>query len=184
MRKKDCEKERRVKEAVIKLILQEGIEGASIAKIAREAGVSPATVYIYYDNKEQMLSSIYHEYLAHANSYLMDRMSIQLTGADLIHELIYGYYDYITEYRQVYSFMEQCSLCPSMSHDPGGLCQIFSLIRQMKERSCVRRYSDETLAAIMFYPVKAISNDFPSGGRKARQSLDELVEILQRALLY
>ena len=52
MRRKDDEKEQRIRHAVIELMLQEGFNGTSIAKIARLAGVSPATVYIYYENKE------------------------------------------------------------------------------------------------------------------------------------
>ena len=81
MRRKDFEKEQRVKAAVIKLILEEGFEGASISKIARAAGVSPATVYIYYDNKEQMLSSIYREYANSTYEYLMDRIRADMDGS-------------------------------------------------------------------------------------------------------
>ena len=57
--KRDDDKEKSIKEAVIKLILQEGFHGTSISKIAKAAGVSPATVYIYYENKEVMLQGIY-----------------------------------------------------------------------------------------------------------------------------
>jgi AcrR family transcriptional regulator len=58
MRRKDDEKQKNIKEAVIKLILKEGFHGTSISKIAKEAGVSPATVYIYYENKDMMLQDI------------------------------------------------------------------------------------------------------------------------------
>ena len=49
MRRRDDEKERRIKDAVIELMLEEGFHGTSISKIARKAEVSPATVYIYYE---------------------------------------------------------------------------------------------------------------------------------------
>ena len=45
MRTRDYEQQQRIKEAMVRLILREGINGASVAKIAREAGVSPATIY-------------------------------------------------------------------------------------------------------------------------------------------
>ena len=51
MRRRDDEKERRIKDAVIELMLEEGFHGTSISKIARKAEVSPATVYIYYESK-------------------------------------------------------------------------------------------------------------------------------------
>ncbi len=77
MRRKDDEKERRIRHAVIELMLREGFNGTSIAKIARLAGVSPATVYIYYENKEEMLQDIYLEYSEEVFDYL-------LTGIDAI----------------------------------------------------------------------------------------------------
>ena len=55
MRTRDYEKQQRIKEAMVRLILREGINGASVSKIAREAGVSPATIYIYYTSKEDLL---------------------------------------------------------------------------------------------------------------------------------
>ena len=59
MRTRDPEKQKKIKEATVRLILREGINGASVAKIAREAEVSPATIYVYYDSKESMLSEIF-----------------------------------------------------------------------------------------------------------------------------
>ena len=56
MRTKDQDKQQRIKDAVVHLILREGIDGMSISKIAREAGISPATIYVYYGSKEEMLS--------------------------------------------------------------------------------------------------------------------------------
>ena len=62
MRKRDDEKEKSIKAAVVKLTLEEGFHGTSISKIAKAAGVSPATVYTYFDSKEIMLQVIYREY--------------------------------------------------------------------------------------------------------------------------
>ncbi|MBQ6372233.1 MAG: helix-turn-helix transcriptional regulator, partial [Oscillospiraceae bacterium] len=53
MRFKDLDKQQRIKEAMVSLILREGIDGTSVSKIAREAGVSPATIYVYYESKEE-----------------------------------------------------------------------------------------------------------------------------------
>ena len=183
MRRRDFEKEQRLKEAVIKLVLREGFEGTSVSKIAREAGVSPATVYIYYDSKEQMLSSIYEEYASDASKYLMGQVRADMDGRQLISALVRGYYDYITENTEVFRFVEQCSHCPAMTDGLSDVCQTFSLLEQMKARGCLRRYSNESLAAMLFYPVKAISLEFPTRNQRSDHLLDELVQILQTALL-
>lgn len=184
MRRKDLEKEQRVKEAVIKLILEEGFAGTSIAKIARAAGVSPATLYIYYENKEQMLYSIYREYANDTYEYLMGRVGAEMDGGELVSALVWGYYAYIRENLEIYRFVEQCAHCPGLAAlEYKDVCRTFELFDCMKERGLLRRYSNESLAAIIFSPVKAISAAFPAGGRQAERSLEELVQILSQALL-
>lgn len=41
------------------MIVKEGFDGMSMQKLARAAGVSPATLYIYYANREDMLRKLY-----------------------------------------------------------------------------------------------------------------------------
>ena len=184
MRKKDFEKEQRVKQAVIKLILEEGFEGASISKIARAAGVSPATVYIYYDNKEQMLTSIYQEYANSGYEYLMGQICTDMDGRQMLSSLLRGYYAYITQNTEIFRFVEQCSHCPSLSaQEHHDVCRGFDFFDCMKDRGVLRRYSNESLAAIMFSPVKAISMEFPTGDRRAESLLEELIQIVSEAIL-
>ncbi|EUJ29992.1 TetR/AcrR family transcriptional regulator [Listeria grayi] len=59
MRIKDEAKVTAISQAVFQITKQEGLNNASISKIAKLAGVSPATVYIYYQDKSDMLSKIY-----------------------------------------------------------------------------------------------------------------------------
>jgi AcrR family transcriptional regulator len=186
MRRKDDEKEQRIKDAVIELILREGIDGASISRIARLAEVSPATVYIYFDSKEDMLQDIYREYAEEAYGYVLRRVSPGMDGAALIDSLVRAYYAFMTENRRIFSFVEQCSHCPTLSGcctERSGVCRLFRLISEQKEAGVIRPYSDETLAAVLFYPVKAIARDggADDGSREAR--LTELIDLLQRALL-
>lgn len=115
MRQKDEEKKESIKQAVIKLILEQGFHGASIAKIAREAGVSPATVYIYYANKDDMLREIYEEYADQAYFYLLGIINSNMSGKELIDTMVRCFYDYINEEQRVFHFVEQFSSCPSLA---------------------------------------------------------------------
>ena len=47
--------------AAIEQINKLGFSGISISKIAKEANVSPATIYIYFENKEDLLTAIYKD---------------------------------------------------------------------------------------------------------------------------
>jgi AcrR family transcriptional regulator len=186
MRRKDDEKEQRIKEAVIELILKEGFDGTSISKIARLADVSPATVYIYFDNKEDMLQDIYREYSEEVYGYVLQHVSPQMDGFELIDTLIRSYYGYMIEHQEIFSFVEQCSHCPTFSGcctERKGVCHLFDLIQDMKQNGVIRNYSDENLAAVIFYPVKAIALDNHTSEEHREERLEELIDIIQHALL-
>ncbi len=59
MRLRDKQKQDAIIKISIKLVNDLGFSGISISKIAEEAEVSPATIYIYYKNKEDLFTKIY-----------------------------------------------------------------------------------------------------------------------------
>lgn len=61
MRIRDEIKEKAVIDATIKVVNEIGFASASISKIAKEAGVSAATIYIYHKNKEDLMVNTYYE---------------------------------------------------------------------------------------------------------------------------
>ncbi|HHV11134.1 MAG TPA: TetR/AcrR family transcriptional regulator [Clostridiales bacterium] len=186
MRKRDDEKEKSIKEAVIKLILEEGFHGTSISKIAKAAGVSPATVYIYFENKEIMLQDIYNEYAEEIFDYLIDSIDREMQGQQMIEMLITSYYNYICGNREIFNFVEQFSHCPSLANRCGrnkGLYKINDLIIEMKNNQIIKNYSNDNLMAIMFYPVKSIAVDHCKSREEKEELLRELIYIIQKALL-
>jgi TetR/AcrR family transcriptional regulator, multidrug resistance operon repressor len=55
MRTRDPVKERAIREHAMKIVVKDGIEGFSMSKLARAANVSPATIYIYFKDKEDLI---------------------------------------------------------------------------------------------------------------------------------
>jgi AcrR family transcriptional regulator len=63
----DNAKRRQVVEGARSIFLAKGFDAASMSDIARAAGVSKGTLYVYFDNKEQLFEAIVQqECLAHA----------------------------------------------------------------------------------------------------------------------
>lgn len=186
MRRKDDEKEQRIRHAVIELMLQEGFNGTSIAKIARLAGVSPATVYIYYENKEEMLQDIYLEYSEEVFDYLLKGIDRNMSSAQMIETLIRRYYRYMTLHPEAFCFVEQFANCPSLSSKCSctkKMQNIFHWIEAKNDRPLPRHYSDATVSAILFYPVKAIAADHSHSEQEKQGQLEELIEMIRKALL-
>lgn len=186
MRKKDDEKQRCIKIAVVQLILEEGFQGASISKIARAAGVSPATVYIYYENKEAMLREIYLEYSEDTIQYLLQCLSPNMVGEEIIAELIRRYYFFIIENKEVFNFIEQFSTCPVLQStcvSMKGPAYLNQLLTDLKKRQILNNFNNDNLYAILFSPVKMIAVKSCESEHMAMERLDELINIIQKALL-
>ncbi len=61
MRTRDESKEACLKAKAMEMIVAEGFDGLSMQKLAKAAGVSPATIYIYWKNREDLLNQLFHE---------------------------------------------------------------------------------------------------------------------------
>jgi len=57
----DSAKRRQIMHGARKVFLTQGFDGASMGEIARAAGVSKGTLYVYFDSKEKLFETITHE---------------------------------------------------------------------------------------------------------------------------
>lgn len=58
MRPRDENKERIIREKALTMMVKEGLEGFSMQKLAKAADVSPATIYIYFKDKEDLVAQL------------------------------------------------------------------------------------------------------------------------------
>ena len=185
MRVKDGNKQQRIKDATVCLFLREGMDGTSIAKIAREAGVSPATIYIYYPSKEEMLAEVFREYSRQSYRYVLQRIEPDMDAGSFIETLVRSSYSFSVEYREIFSFIEQCSRCPSLSRrvceqDCGN--DLMDVIHAYQARDEICECSDTTLWSLLFAPVRSLAMT-PVSETERDGTLDELVDMLRNLLI-
>lgn len=58
MRTRDSNKEDIVKQKAIEMLVKQGIEGFGMNRLAKECGVSVATLYIYYIDKDDLIKKV------------------------------------------------------------------------------------------------------------------------------
>lgn len=61
MRPKSLEKEEAIRSIALQIISDEGLENLSMQKLAKAANISPRTIYIKYENKEDLLVKLFIE---------------------------------------------------------------------------------------------------------------------------
>jgi TetR/AcrR family transcriptional regulator, multidrug resistance operon repressor len=59
MRTRDENKEQTLRNKALEMIVVEGFDGLSMQKLAKAAGISPATIYIYYKDREDLIVQLW-----------------------------------------------------------------------------------------------------------------------------
>src|SRR3954471_19894852 len=61
MRRRDLDKQQTIRRRALALIVRDGVDGFSMQKLAKAARVSPATLYIYFKNRDDLIFQLYKE---------------------------------------------------------------------------------------------------------------------------
>ena len=84
MKNKNKDKRRRIINAATKIFAQKGFFKAKVSDIAREAQVADGTIYLYFENKDDILISLFEEQM---NQVLEDMKTHVLNEEDAIKKI-------------------------------------------------------------------------------------------------
>ena len=163
MRVKDEFKQDALFNATVKLVNEIGFVASSVSKIATEANVSPATIYIYHKNKEDLLVSTYVGIKKKLGTALLDDFNPDLPVRDIFRKVWLNMFKYTTEYPGYFQFTEQFSNSPyselvnkeelEKSFEP-----IIRVLQRGIEQKIIKDVEFDMLAAFMFYPIYHLAN--------------------------
>ncbi|HET7658200.1 MAG TPA: TetR/AcrR family transcriptional regulator [Bacillales bacterium] len=81
MTKKNQPKYKKIIDAAVIVIAENGFDQAQISKIARQAGVADGTIYLYFKNKEDLLISLFREkmgqFIEHIENEIAEKQSVE-----------------------------------------------------------------------------------------------------------
>ncbi len=86
----------RISAAAQELFLEEGIEGFSLRKVARRAGVTAPAIYRYFHDREQLLDEVISEGLEVLARYLEPALR-EPTPGERLRRLMERYLDFVVE---------------------------------------------------------------------------------------
>ena len=163
MRVKDDIKQESLFEATVKLVNDVGFAASSVSKIAKEAKVSPATLYVYHKNKEDLLVSTYVEIKKNIGLALLKDFDDSLPIRDIMRETWHKMFDYVMTHRPYFQYTEQFANSPySELVDQEEIEKYFEPFIQVIDRGIkekiIKDVDFDILAVFIFYPVLALAN--------------------------
>jgi TetR/AcrR family fatty acid metabolism transcriptional regulator len=91
----DSGKRERILKAAIKVFARDGFFNAKVEEIAREAGVATGTTYLYFENKDDLLISIFEEEMLPLIETMRKDLASKKTGRDKIIGFLNLHFDMI-----------------------------------------------------------------------------------------
>jgi predicted MFS family arabinose efflux permease/AcrR family transcriptional regulator len=125
MRSKDEHKERMIRNKAMEMIVKEGFDGMSMQKLAKAANVSPATIYIYFKNREDLLNHLYNEVQNTFSEVALKGFSPDLSFEDGLWLQWQNRLRFIKEFPYQYQFYEQFRNSPLINHSDVQLIMDF-----------------------------------------------------------
>lgn len=113
-----------IKKAVLKMVGQTGVAGLTMKAIATEANISPGTLYLYYQSKEDMVSQIYLELKMAFAVEALKRVEPQLSFKENFFRLFFDAYSFMLNHPEEVIFTQQCIRSPFVSHETQQESQI------------------------------------------------------------
>ena len=162
MRKKSEEKRLLIRDATIQEVVESGLAGASIAKIAARAGLSQGTIYLYYPTKDELFRQIYLEIKHEMRDMLMDKRDPTKSSAENIRTLWFALLDYAISNASHYIYAEYLSAANFLDEaEEPELQQIAiemrSIIQTAIDDGTLMQVPYESLQAVLVAPVSLLS---------------------------
>ena len=116
MRPKNLEKEQAIRTIALQIIADEGLENLSMQKLAKAANISPRTIYIKYDNKEDFLVKLYiDEVLGTYEKAVFENFSPDMEFAKGMKKLWLNAFRYLKNNRHAFALMQYGQSSPMLN---------------------------------------------------------------------
>ncbi len=150
-------------QATIQLVNEIGFVATSISKIAKIAEVSPATIYVYYANKEDLMVSTYVDIKKKLSQAILRDFDESLPIRDIFKKFWYNSFDYIGQFPHYFQFTEQFSSSPfsdlvNKEAVENSYAQMMQVIQKGITQKIIKDVDFDILTTFMFYPIFTLCN--------------------------
>lgn len=157
--------------ATLRLVNNNGFHAAPMSKIASEAGVSPGTIYLYFQNKEYLVNTLYCELKSKFSARIFSDFNPD-TPVKIGFETIWrNVLDYKLSEPEEASFLEQCDNTPMVTEASRefGLKTVqplFDLWERGKKEGIIKPFCWPMLYAFSLYPIIYVSRSYVKANKE------------------
>jgi len=182
MRPRNLEKEAAIRNTALRMISEEGLENLSMQRLAKAAGVSPRTIYIKYENKEDLLVKLFiEEVLDDYESAVLKGFSAQADFAPGVKKLWLNGFRFFRANKPAFRLMAYGRSSPLLNraYQQKDIKQgdYFAPIQEFLARhvrmGTVHRFPHDVHRALLFSPLFDLVNEYFDYEERPKQIITE-----------
>jgi len=112
---KDDNKRIAIYHAAMDVVNENGVDNASMSTIAKAAGVSSSTIYVYFKNKVDMINKLYLMAKQESSLAMFSDLSEEMSVEEATKSWMRNLYQYLIENPAKLSFLEQFHTSPTIT---------------------------------------------------------------------
>jgi AcrR family transcriptional regulator len=174
--------------ATVKLVNEVGFASASIAKIAKAANVSPATIYIYYSDKQDLLASTFAVIAEKKVQVAMKGFDESLPIKESLRMVWINSFKFVSKHEDLLQYHEQFLNSPysDLVDDPqstNGFQSLRAAIESAAAEQTIKPVDFDLIRAFIFGPLLALAQSKTrENSRMTRKSIETAFEMTWDAI--
>ena len=183
MRPKSQAKEEAIRSIALRLIAEEGLENLTMQKLAKEANISPRTIYLKYENKEDLLVKLFiEEVLVAYEKALLEGFTDTMDFAEGARKLWLNTFHYFKNHREAFVLMQYGKTSPLLNkafqEKNIRQGQFFSPVHRFLERHVRKALPFEAQRALFSAPLMDLIHEHFEYSDRPEQIITEKIIII------
>lgn len=168
---------RKLRDAVVSEAVEMGFPQASIAGVVRRARVSAGTIYVHFENKDDMLRKVYMEVKSDFHARLL-AAHVAPDSAAMIRQMWFAMFDFVTEKPEQFLFLDYGSAAKILTPEQqqvvdGYAADIAELMRRGVNDGTLAPVETGILSLLLTAPAMQLARQSVISGRPVPQDILE-----------
>ncbi|MBC9932171.1 TetR/AcrR family transcriptional regulator [Chitinophaga qingshengii] len=193
MRNRDLQKEDAIKKTALKMIAEEGLENLTMQKLARAANISPRTIYLKYENKEDLLVKLFiEEVLGSYEKNVVMNFDSSMDFKEGLRVLWTNLFKYFIANHHAFCLMQYGKISPLLNRaflerdikEGDYFTEVHTFLNKQIKKGVIKSFSIGIYRSLLFAPVmELVSEHFDHLDRSSKLVTPEVFEACLQAVI-
>ena len=165
-------------DAAVAVLTREGLDSATMDRIAEEAGIAKGSLYNYFRNKTDLLEFVYRKAVDAIENEVAGVVETDASAADKLREIFRVAFEYLSVRRGLFNFLFDQHTFHKLTRKPSPLAHrnLVRVLQQGMDEGVFRQIDPAFHATLIFGAMRGLCDQFLE--EEEPWPIDEMVEAM------